>query len=328
VTLAVITRDKEKKTMGFSEEVHGTKPKWAKLKILDPLELQQQLLSGEVENWDWIQQLGDLWQNYMMGGIENLIPNFSDILKEGGATTESMLSKAGEFLTGEIPKDVQGQVMRSAAFQNLMSGGGPSFLQSLQARDLGQTSLDMIQKGANLATMGGNAAQRWQQMAQSTMMNPSSQMYSPQWYAQFRQEQELAKTANKQLRYNIAASPDPQWKARAELLAQYGGMALGGGMGGGGGGWSAGQSYGGQGANLGFGGNYQSAMYGTEPTGFGGAAGSAMSPWKSGSTDMYFPTQQSWNAYQGAPPMGYGGSGGWGYETPYQYNIAPNPWGG
>jgi hypothetical protein len=311
--------------MDFSEKIHGKKPDWAKLEILDPLKLQQQLLSGEFKNWDDIQALGDVWQNYMVGGIENLMPNFSDILKEGGATTEDMLSKATEFLHGEIPKDVQSQVMRSSAFTNLMGGGGEGFLGSLQARDLGLTSMNLINTGANLAGAAGNAAQRWQGMASGTMMNPGSQLYSPEWFATFRQQQEAARTANLQQKYNLAAAPDPQWKDRAELLAQYGGMAIGGGMGGGGGsaGTTMGEPVGGQGANLGFQGNFQSAMYGAAPTGAGGAAGAAMSPWKSGSTDVFFPTQSSFNAYQGAPPMAGGGYN----TTPYPYNIQPNPWG-
>jgi hypothetical protein len=312
--------------MDFSEKIHGKKPEWAKLDILDPFKLQAQLLSGEIGNWDDIQALGDLWQNYMTGGIENLIPNFTDILKEGGITTQDMLMAGKEMIHGEIPDDVKQQVYREAAFQNLGSGGGPGFLGALQSRDLGMTSLDMINRGANLLTAGGNAAQRWQGMAQGTMMNPGSKMYSAEWFAQFRQAQEATRTANQQMKFNLAAAPDPQWKDRAELLAQYGGIALGGGMGGGGGGGGAGytmgEPVGGQGANLGFGGNYQSAMYGAAPTGLGGTAGAAMSPWKSGATDIYFPTQSSFNAYQGTPPPAQGFN-----TTPYQYNIQSNPWG-
>jgi hypothetical protein len=293
--------------MDISGLIHGERPQFAKLKILDPLELMKQLLSGEIENWPLIQDLGQHFQDYMVGQLENLIPNFSDILKEGGVQTAAMQKEAAPLIRGEIPEDVQAQVARSAAFQSLMAGsmGGPIGM-ALTARDFGLTSLDLMQKGATLSTLAGNAAQRWAGIAGSTMMNPSSQLYSPQWFAQFRQEQEAARTANQQLGYNIAAAPDPAWSDRAKLLATYGGMALGGAVGGGGGGAGSSMnayssSFGGQGQNLGFGGNYQSAMYGTQPVGLGGAAGAAWSPWQSGSTDLYFPTQQSWNAYQGNP---------------------------
>jgi hypothetical protein len=311
----------------ISALIHGKKPEWAPLKILDPLKLLQQLLSGEITEWPQIQQLGDLFQNYMVSGIENLVPAFSDILKEGGVTTESMLQQAAPLIKGEIPEDVKAQVARSAAFKSLMAGsmGGPMG-GALTARDLGLTSLDLMQQGANLAGAAGNAAQRWAGLSQGTMMNPQTQLYSPEWFVQLRQQQEAARTANLQMKYNLAAAPDPAWADRAKLLASYGGMALGGGMGGGGGAGSSmntyGSAFGGQGQNLGFGGNYQSAMYGAAPVGAGGAAGSAWSPWQSGATDVYFPNQQSWNAYQGTPPPSASYN-----TTPYQYNIAANPWG-
>lgn len=298
----------------FGELIHGRKPEWAKLEILDPIKLQQQLLTGEIGNWDDIQKLGDLWQNYMVSGIESLIPNFSDILKEGGAATQDMLGQATKMLSGEIPEDVKAQVYRSAAFQNLGSGGGANFLNSLTARDLGMTSLDLINQGANLVGAAGNAAQRWSGMASGTMMNPQSQMYSPEWFAQFRQSQEAARTANKQMKYNIEAAPDPAWAHRAAMFANILGMAAGG-MGGGSLGGPIAAGAGGAAAAAGAGGgaagDYKSVMAPTVSGGYGQQQfGIQQNPQNPGFLTNFF------NAYNSPDPnyqtTGIGGNlGGW-----------------
>jgi hypothetical protein len=220
----------------FGELIHGRKAEFAPLHILDPTDLLRQMLGGEIQDWPQIQQIGDLFQNYMVSGIENLVPNFSDLLKEGGTAAQTLLDQALPLERGEIPEDVRQQVYRSGAFQSLGAGtAGSPMSSALTARDLGLTSLDLMKQGAGLAEAGGNAAQRWAGLASGTMLNPQSQMYSPEWFAQFRQQQETAKTASKQLRYNLAAQPDPAWADRAKMFANILGMVGGGGMGGGGG---------------------------------------------------------------------------------------------
>jgi hypothetical protein len=283
--------------MKLAEMIHGTKPKVAPFIPTDPLEQLNKLLKGEVSSWDDITQLSDLYQNYMAGAFEKAIPGFADILSEGGADTASLLGEAAPLIRGELPPDVQSQVLRSSAYKNLMSGGGGQFLGSLQARDLGLTSLDLMNKGANLLTAGGNAAQRWQELAKSEMLPPSASLYSPQWFSEFMARQNAAKQATQQLRFNVAAAPDPAWKDRAELLAAYGGMALGGAMGGGGG------------------------------KGGGGGAGYAMGDTSyAGMSDVTNP-----GYYVGSGGGGGGGGGGgeyyggYGGVSPDYYGIGANP---
>lgn len=219
----------------FGELIHGRKPEVAPFIPTDPLEMLKKLLTGEIKDWPQIQALGDLYQNYMVSGIENLFPNFSEVLGLGGADTQSLLSEAAPLIKGELPEDVKSQVLRSSAFQNLMGGGGDQFLQSLQGRDLGLTSLDLMKQGAGMLEAGGNAAQRWAGLASGTMMNPGSQLYSPEWYSEFIAKQNAAKQATKQMQFNVDAAPDPAWADRAAMFANILGMAAGGGMGGGGG---------------------------------------------------------------------------------------------
>lgn len=243
----------------ISELIHGRKPEVAPFIPTDPLEELQKLLRGEITSWDEITQLSDLFQTYMLGAYEKAIPGFQDILKQGGADTASLLQTAEPLTRGEVPEDVAKEVFRRSAFLALGAGtlGGPMGT-ALAARNLGLTSLDLINQGANLLNAGGNAAQRWQQIASGTILPPSSQLYSPEWFSNFRAQQRAAKQATKQLKYNVEAAPDPAWAERAQLLASYGGMALGGAMGGMGGptgATGAGQAGGavGQGYNFGAG---------------------------------------------------------------------------
>lgn len=265
------------------------------------------LLSGEIKDWPQIQALGNLYQDYMVGGIEKLFPNFSDILSQGGIDTQNLLESAEPLTRGEIPDDVKSAVLRSGAFQNLMGGGGDAFLGSLQARDLGQTSLDLMKQGASLLGEAGNAAQRWSGLASGTMMNPGSQLYSPEWFSNFMAGQNAAKQATQQMKFNVDAAPDPAWADRAKLFANIVGMAAGG-MGGGagnaatgsyasnfggmmgGGGGGDGMSYNqfamnsgfpqqnnfgyGQNLNPGFASNFSTAAAGGPPQGVGGWFGS------------------------------------------------------
>lgn len=217
----------------FGELIHGRKPDVAPFISTDPLEMLKKLLSGEIQDWPQITELSNLYQTYMMDAIGQAVPGFSDILKQGGADTQSLLGEAAPLIKGQIPEDVKNQVLRSSAYQNLQSGGGGQFLNSLQARDLGTTSLGLMQQGASMLGEGTNAAQRWQQMALGTILPPSSQMYSPEWFSTFMAQQNAAKQATKQLRYNTAAAPDPAWADRANLFASIIGMYAGGGMGGG-----------------------------------------------------------------------------------------------
>lgn len=171
-----------------------------------------------------------------MGAYENAIPGFADILSQGGADTLSLLQEAKPLIEGEIPDDVKSQVLRSSAFQSLMGGtAGSSMASALQARDLGLTSIDLMNKGANLLTAGGNSAQRWASLAQGTILPPTASMYSPAWFAQFQAEQNAAKQATKQFKYNVDAAPDPAWAGITGTAMNLLGAYLGAGRGGGGG---------------------------------------------------------------------------------------------
>jgi hypothetical protein len=215
--------------------VFGQKPEVAPFLPTDPLAELSVLLGGEIRDWPQIEQLSNMYQSYMFSALEEAVPGFRDILKQGGIDTEALLKEADPLIHGQIPEDVAGEVMRSSAFQSLGAGTlGAPIGTALTARDLGRTSLDLMTQGANLLGSAGNAAQRWAGLAGSTILNPSTQLYSPEWFSTFMAQQRAAQQATKQLGYNVAAAPDPAAAGISGTLMNLLGAYLGHGMGGGG----------------------------------------------------------------------------------------------
>ncbi len=226
-------------------DVFGSKPAVAPYTPTDFSAEQTKALTENIGAFPDITQLGDLYQQYMLGGLNAQIPGFSNILASGGKTTQEMLDAAAPLLRGEIPQDVQDQVQRSTAYQSLMSGtAGSGMSRALTARDLGLTSLGLEQQGAQLATEGGNAAQRWAGLAEGTMLNPSSMLITPQQQAALTMQNNLYKQSTQQYANNVAASPDPVAKGISDtimsLVGAYLGHGMGGGQSGGGGGGATG----------------------------------------------------------------------------------------
>lgn len=173
----------------------------------------------------------------MASEIDKSIPGYADILKEGGATTKKMLDQAGSFLSGEIPQDVQDQVYRSSAYKSFAGGyGGSQMSGGLAARNLGLTSLDLISRGANLASQGGNAAQLWSHLAGQQTFDPSSMFVTPGQQAAITARNNEMTQATQQFKYNVEAAPDPVASGISNTIMSLVGSYLGGGLGGGGGG--------------------------------------------------------------------------------------------
>ena len=224
--------------MSFLSDVFGSKPQIADYTPVDLSAEQIKAIEGDIAAWPQIADLGNLFQQYMLGQYETAIPGFRDILKMGGQTTQDMLTQADQELKGEIPADVQAQVERSSAYQNLLAGGGGGMASANTARNLGLTSLDLIGQGAQLAGQAGNAAQRWAALSGAQM--PEGMLVSPQQQADLDMQQNLIKRNIQQQKFNVAAAPDPPLQALNQWVEQVGGSVvasyLGGGKGGMGGG--------------------------------------------------------------------------------------------
>lgn len=213
--------------LDFLSPIFGKKPQVADYTPVDMSAEQLKALQGDIAAWPQIQELGSLYQSYMLNAYEEAIPGFKDILKLGGQTTKDMLGQSEQLLHGEIPEDVKQQVQRSSAFQSLMGGtAGSGMASALTARDLGVTSLNLIGQGAQLAGQAGNAAQRWASLSGAEL--PQGMLVTPQQQAQLDMQQNLIKQATQQTKYNVAAAPDPVAKGLSDIVENLTAAYLGG----------------------------------------------------------------------------------------------------
>lgn len=200
---------------GGGKAVFGSKPQVADYTPTDLTAETGKAVAGNLANYSSITDL-----------LNQIIPGFSDILTQGTANTQQLLS-------GQLPDDVAAQVQRNSAQQATQGGyGGTPMGHALTARDLGRTSLDLMQAGQN-------SAQLWSNLAESA--------YSPFTVSTGQQAQTTAANnagaqATQQFKYNVAAAPDPaalgQFNVDAALgqqMLSFGMAAAGGGFGGGGG---------------------------------------------------------------------------------------------
>lgn len=173
-------------------------------------------------------KVNELSIDELMKNMEKFMPGYGKLLSQGTSDIASQLR-------GELPADVISQIKRSSA-EKATSGGyeGSSVQSNLSARDLGLTSLNLIQRGLS-------SAESWMAMANKAapqfdftrmFISPAQQIAGDQW--------------NEVMRFNrdwmgnqIAAMPSPMEQAEAGALQSfgamvdtYGSMALGG-MGGG-----------------------------------------------------------------------------------------------
>lgn len=222
--------------MSWLDSVFGQKPQVAMFKPLKYGTEQKAAITGDISAMPDISKLGDLYKSYLTSQMESLLPGYSDLLKSGTATAQETLNAAEPLLKGEIPKDIQDMVQRNAAYGS-MSGGfaGSGMARNLTARDLGLTSLDLMQQGAGLAAQGGAAAQRWSSLASGEVMNPGAFYVSPSQQAGFDLQNRILRTQSLQNKYNVQAAPDPAAKGVSDTLINLIGAYLGKGMGGGGG---------------------------------------------------------------------------------------------
>jgi len=207
--------DATTKASGGNAKVHGKKAQVAAYTPLDLTEEQRKALEGNMSNADSIEAL-----------LNRMVPGWSEMLKQG-------TGNAASLLRGEIPKDVQQQVLRSNAFQALQGGyAGSGMSKALTARDLGRTSLDM-------QGLGNNAAQQWSKLAQTSY---SPFMIDTAMQANTTAANNAGIQQQKQREFNVEAAPDPAAAAKFAIdsaigmqLLSFGMGAAGGAMAGGGG---------------------------------------------------------------------------------------------
>lgn len=222
-----------------------SKPKVPPFTPIDTVAEQGAAIAGNVKNLpaaeDFASQLNKFLGSEWLKSTEIGFPQFKQVSENIGSNISSMTA-------GEVPKDVQEMIQRNAAVKSLYGGfGGAGMQGALTGRDLGLTSLSLMNQGQDAAT-------RWMAATRSPQVDLSSMFISPQqrigvsqWNKEFQFNRDWT-------RNQIKAMPDPFLAALGNSLdSMVGGAtsAVGSVMGMyGGGGSTGGQSGGGGGGSL------------------------------------------------------------------------------
>jgi hypothetical protein len=194
----------------------------------------KRLLNGEITDWPEIQQLSQLFQQNQFSEMGFDLPG---LLAAGGENALQTEKNALAWQKGDIPPEAQDALRRFGAQQNLTSGmgfwnpaaGGANQIRNFFAGPGGL--LDYQKAGIDAAAAGGNATQRWQQIAKGTMLPENAYLYSPQWYTDFMAKQYAAQRDAKLQKAIENAQPDPAWADRGRLAGSILGAYAGGGFG-------------------------------------------------------------------------------------------------
>lgn len=189
---------------GGSAKVFGTKPGVAEFLETDAITEAGKAARGNLANMPDI-----------MAFLESVLPGYKEMLSTGSKSTLSLLR-------GELPKDVQSAVQRNSAFKSLMNGfAGSGMSRALEARDIGRTSLDMM-------NLGQNSAMKWAGLAQagvSPFITTAPAQTENTW------RNSLYKQATEQHKMNVLAAPDPGAAGLFNIRTALGMQALSFGMG-------------------------------------------------------------------------------------------------
>lgn len=150
--------------LSFLGSLFAEKPKVPEFRPIDTTKEQGKAVAGNLKNFTDISQLASGVNTFNQAELnrmmESAVPGYRNMLTGIG-------DKISGFLKGEIPSDVADQIGRSAAFRALSGGfGGSGMARNLVARDLGLTSLQLIEKGID-------AGSRWIATARQNAVAPA-----------------------------------------------------------------------------------------------------------------------------------------------------------
>lgn len=182
----------------------GDKPVIPQFQPIDTTKEQGTAIAGNLQNLPAAQRLGSQVNAFNQAELEKMlssvIPDFKAIMAQGSSDLASQLR-------GEIPKDVQNQIKMSTAERSTAGGfGGSTAAGNLTARDLGLTSLSIMNNAMDSAT-------RWMAGARANATAPTfdvtSMFLTPQQRVTQATYDRDKKFERDLLAAGVAASPDP-----------------------------------------------------------------------------------------------------------------------
>ena len=168
-------------------------------------EVQKQTIAGNIAAIPQASQLASAINLFNRSeatkSLEASTPGATDVLKKG---TEQLAA----FIRGEIPKDVSDQVAQQSAERALGGGfGGSGAAKALTARDLGLTSLNLVQQGLSTAEQWLSGAQQLTQPG--GYFDVSGMLVTPGQGLQIATEERNAQFQRDLLKAQVDAAPDP-----------------------------------------------------------------------------------------------------------------------
>lgn len=242
----------------------GEKPDIPELPRIRPGEVQRRTIQEQQEALPGARELATAVNRFRRQEGARALQSIGgeDVVRTGTQQLASMLR-------GEIPEDVGRQVEQRSAQRAAAGGfGGSGMQRALTARDLGLTSLNLIQQGINSAGQWLNQALQVSQPG--GFFDVSSMFFTPQERLAFEERDRAQRFQRDLLAEQVRAAPDPGDVALAREIdrffntaAQVGMMSAGGGFGGGGGVAGMAGAAGGGGAGVSIGGSQTAQPFGS-----------------------------------------------------------------
>lgn len=204
---------------------YGKKVKVPMFEAISPDQVQQQTVAGNIASFGDISKLAASVNTFNQDQLNALLD------KALPGAREQIQSNILSQLKGEVPKDVARAISRSNAERGVGVFQGSPFRSNIEARDIGLTSLQQIDRG--LAS-----AESWLSRAAAPQMDATAMFFSPQQRLGFAQSERNSRLSRDLMEAQVKAAPDPATAALTQEIDRFfntmvqSSMSMGGIMGG------------------------------------------------------------------------------------------------
>jgi hypothetical protein len=186
--------------MGFLDSIFGSKPVVPRLPEITLDQEQQNAINANKSAMPGASEFANLTEDQILSMMRTAMPRFDAI--RGKAS-----SNISDFLSGKIPGDVSSAITNAGAGRALRGGyGGSEMHGDLVARDLGLTSLNLMDKGLSSAESWMSASEK---LLAPAITNFESMFVTPGQEYSTENEQNLQQFQRSWMKNQIAALPDP-----------------------------------------------------------------------------------------------------------------------
>jgi hypothetical protein len=185
---------------GFLSDLFGEKPVVPRLPAITLDQEQQNAINANKSAMPGASEFANLTEDQILSMMRTAMPGFDAIRGKAG-------SNISDFLSGKIPGDVSSAITNAGAGKALRGGyGGSGMHGDLVARDLGLTSLNLMDKGLSSAESWMSASEK---LLAPAITNFESMFVTPGQEYSTENEQNLQQFQRSWMKNQISAMPDP-----------------------------------------------------------------------------------------------------------------------